>query len=114
MTAIQTGPARQEVVRLGFDFGTYELELAECRELARSLRRADEEPAEERAVACADRLDAVLDGRVEPGSRSGITEEHLDPLADAAWEWVRHVGHDGVSERVLTLLDVLRARHVHE
>ena len=113
MVATQTGQTREEVVRLSFDFGTFELGVAECRELVRILRRG-EEPVGAPAVACADRLEAVLDGRVRPGALSELPEEQLDPLADAAWGWLQRAGQDGLPERVLTLLDVLRARHVHE
>jgi hypothetical protein len=114
MMAMQTPGLRREVVRLDLDFGSYELGLDECRALTRILRRRGEEPEGALALACADRLEALLDGRVEPHSSGGMTEEQLDTIADAAWEWLRRAGRDGVPERVLVLLDALRARHVHE
>ncbi len=105
---------RWEVVRLDLEFGSYELGVDECRELIRILHRRGEQPDGEAALLGARRLEAVLDQHPEVDSARGVTEEQLDAVADAAWEWLQRVDSNVLPERVLLLLDVLRARHVHE
>ncbi len=59
------------------------------------------------------RLEALLDGRagVQPDD---VTEDELDAVANAAWDWLRASAPMRFPERVLLLLDVLRARHAHD
>lgn len=114
MPSTQVNLRRPEVVRLGFDFGSYELGGDECRELIRILRLRGDRPGGEVELACAYRLEAILDGAADVRSLGGATEAQLDAIAEAAWAWLQRVGPETCPERVLVLLDVLRARHVHE
>jgi hypothetical protein len=104
---------REEVVSLNLDLGSYELGVGECRELIRVLHRRSERPDGGAADASARRLEALLHRRVGP-SAGNVTEDELDAIANAAWDWLQQVGPDAFPERVLLVLDVLRARHVHE
>lgn len=104
---------RDEVVFLSLDFGAYELGVGECRELIRFLDRCGEPSEPNPARVCARRLEALLDGRtaIQPGD---VTEEELDAVADAAWDWLQRDGPDRFPERVLLVLDVVRARHARD
>jgi hypothetical protein len=105
--------ARAEIVRLELDLGSYELETSECRELIRFLERRGERPDGAPARAAARRLEDLVDMRA--GIPFGdVGEEELDALADAAWDWLQRDGPDRCPERVLLVLDVVRARHAHE
>jgi hypothetical protein len=101
------------VVRLEFDLGSFELGTDECRELIRRLDHRAAGPGGAHARSLAHRLSTLLESGATtlPG---GIEEDELDALADAAWDWLEHVGSDGFPERVMLLLDVVRARHAHE
>ena len=114
MPNTQTNPLRLEVVQLDFDFGSYELGAGECRELIRILRQRGDQPGGEVELACAYRLEMILDGSADVRSLCGATEAQLDAIAEAAWSLLQQVGPAACPERVLVLLDVLRARHVHE
>jgi len=105
--------ARDEVVCLRLGFGSYELGVGECRELIRFLDPRREPSERNPASLLAHRLEALLDGRagIQPGD---VTEEELDAVADAAWEWLQRAGPDRFPERVLLLLDVVRARHARD
>jgi len=104
---------RDEVVCLNLDGGSYELGVGECRELIRFLERRGERSERNPARVFARRLEALLDGRagVQPDD---VTEEELDAVADAAWDWLQRDGPDRFPERVLLLLDVVRARHARD
>ncbi|MDH4102871.1 MAG: hypothetical protein OEV29_05760 [Thermoleophilia bacterium] len=104
---------REEVVCLNLDLGSYELGVGECRELIRLLHRRRERPDGAAADASARRLEALLYRRAGP-SAGNMTEDELDAIANSAWDWLERVGPDTFPERVLLVLDVLRARHVHE
>jgi hypothetical protein len=104
---------REEVVSLNLDLGSYELGVGECRELIRLLRRRSERPDGGAADVSARRLEALLHRRASP-SAGNMMEDELDAIANAAWDWLQRVGPDAFPERVLLVLDVLRARHVHE
>jgi hypothetical protein len=104
---------REEVVSLNLDLGSYELGASECRELIRILHRLGEQPDYVAADASARRLEALLHQPAGP-SAGNVTEDELDAIATAAWDWLQRVGSDAIPERVLLVLDVLRARHVHE
>ena len=112
---MSSGPwsRREEVVSLNLDLGSYELGVGECRELIRVLHRRSERPDGGAADASARRLEALLHRRVGL-SAGNVTEDELDAIANAAWDWLQRVGPDAFPERVLLVLDVLRARHVHE
>jgi hypothetical protein len=107
-------PHPEEVVRLELDVGSYELGVDECSELVRRLRRKSERAGEGPADASANRLESLLGRRVGIVATARATEDELDAIADAAWDWLRSVGRADVPERVLVVLDVLRARHAHE
>ena len=104
---------RDEVVCLNLGFGSCELGVGECRELIRFLERRGEGSERSPARMFARRLEALLDGRagVQPDD---VTEEELDTVADAAWDWLQRDGADRFPERVLLLLDVVRARHARD
>jgi hypothetical protein len=114
MPATHTRGQRPQTVRLDLDFGSYELGADDCRELIRVLRRHGRRRDGEAALASAQRLDGLLAQRAGVHRPSALSEAQLDAIADAAWEWLRSVGPDRLPERVLVLLDVLRARHIHE
>jgi hypothetical protein len=103
-----------EVVSVRLDFGSYELEADDCRELIRILRARGEQPDGAAALSSARCLEALLDTPPEARAHEAPTEDELDAIADAAWDWLRRVGPAELPERVLLMLDVLRARHVHE
>ena len=112
---MRSGPSStaDEVVRLRLDFASLELSLDECSELVRLLRERSRLPGGGPAGGAADRLD-VVGSEIVSVPTERVPEAELDAIADAAWEWLRSTGSDGVSERVLVLLDVLRSRHAHE
>lgn len=107
-------PSSEQVVRVELDLGLYELGEDECRELIRRLRERGRQRGDEPAAACADRLEALLFGTagIRPAGRA--TERELDALAEAAWEWCGEVGSGALPERVLRILDVLRARRARD
>jgi hypothetical protein len=106
--SVETRP-RHDVVWFELDGGPYELGVDECRELIRLLGRRVERPGAGAALACARSLETLLDeGSLGAGA---LSEPQLDALADAAWDGLRRDGPDAVPERVLRLLDALRARH---
>jgi hypothetical protein len=103
---------RYDVVSLDVGAGAYELGVEECRELVRLLGRRAGRPGAGAALACASRLETILD---EGGLGSGaFSERQLDALGDAAWDWLERDGLDAVPERVVRLLDAVRARHGRE
>ena len=105
--------AREAVVRLELDLGSFELGRDECSELIRRLDQRAERTHDPGPRSLARRLASLLESgdTVLPG---GIEEEELDALADAAWDWLERDGPDGFPERVMVVLDVVRARHAHE
>jgi len=104
----------EDVVRLELDLGSYELGAEECRELVRLLRERSELPDDLPAGACADRLEALVFGPAGIPPAGTMTEDELDAVAEAAWTWCQDVGSEALPERVLRILDLLRARHTHE
>ena len=64
------------------------------------------------ASSFAYRLESLLHDRA--AQRAHVTEEELDAIADAAWSWLQRDGRDGFPERVIVLLDAVRARHAHD
>lgn len=104
----------ESVVRLELDFGAFELGADECAELVRLLRQAGGGPGKAPAETSAHRLEALLERPGAPPVPRCVSEDELDAIADAGWEWLRRSGPQAVPERVLTLLDALRARHAHE
>ena len=104
---------REEVVLLELDLGSYELGTDECDELIRVLRGRGRLPGGGTADASADRLEGLL-GRRAGTAFGAVTEGELDAIADAAWDWLQRVGPATCPERVVLVLDVLRARHAHE
>jgi hypothetical protein len=111
MTDLTSPPGT--VVRLELDLGSFELGTDECRELIRRLDHRAASPGGAHAGELARRLASLLESGATtlPG---GIEEEELDALADAAWDWLERDGSEGFPERVILLLDVVRARHAHE
>jgi hypothetical protein len=107
-------PRSEDVVRLELDLGSYELGAEECRELVRLLRQRSELPDGVPAGAGADRLEALVFGSAGVAPAGTMTEEELDAVAEAAWAWCQDVGTEALPERVLRILDLLRARHTHE
>jgi hypothetical protein len=105
---------REDVVRLELDLGSYELGAEECRELVRLLRQRSELPDGLPAAVCADRLEALVFGSAGIAPAGTMTEDELDAVAEAAWTWCQDVGAEALPERVLHILDLLRARHTHE
>jgi hypothetical protein len=108
------GPRSEDVVRIELDLGSYELGAEECRELVRLLRQRSELPDGLPAGACADRLEALVFGSAGVAPAGTMTEGELDAVAEAAWTWCQDVGAEALPERVLRILDLLRARHTHE
>jgi hypothetical protein len=98
-------------VSLKLDFGSYELGAEECRELIRCLHRRSERTDDVAALASARYLEGLRDARA---GVDHVTEEELDAIADAAWDWLQNAGSDALPERVLLVLDALRSRHAHE
>jgi hypothetical protein len=107
-------PRSEDVVRLELDLGSYELGAEECRVLVRRLRERSELPDGRTAATCADRLEALVFGSAGVAPAGSMTERELDAVAEAAWAWCQDVGSEALPERVLRLLDLLRARHAHE
>jgi len=110
----QMSTTLKRVISLDLEFGSYEVGAGEGRELARLLRRRAEGLSGSPALTAAVHLEALVDepaGRVSGGP---IGEDELDAIADAAWDWLQRAGPDAFPERVLVLLDALRARHVHD
>jgi hypothetical protein len=100
------------VVTLDLDFGSYDLGIDECGELIRVLAQRGRRNEGGAAVASARRLEALFE---RDAAHVGVlSEDELDAIADAAWEWHERVGSGAFPERVLLVLDALRARHARE
>jgi hypothetical protein len=78
----------------------------------RFLERRGERSKQSSATLFARRLESLLNGR--PDQLDHVTEDELDAAAGAAWDWFERDGRDGIPERVLVLLDAVRARHAHD
>ena len=103
--------SRKAVVQLDLELGSFELGVGECRELIRCLDRCGERANS----ACARALARRLESHLESGDPTEtISEAELDSIADAAWDWLERDGLDRFPERVLLLLDVVRARRAHD
>ena len=110
--SVKAPPARHDVVWLDLGFGSYELGADECHQLIRFLSHRAGRPGARAELACARRLEALLDE--DSLGRGALSERQLDAVADAAWDWLQRVGSDALPERVLCFLDAVCARHGHE